>query len=184
MWHHRCVKVKMTVLSPPPQHPPSLTPCYFPVIFIVECKKMTTFASLSDARHQKHQLRPSPFSRCRTSFPAVSGRDPPKRGPPPHQLRHSLFLRKRQVEALHSSGVTGLYQYNNPRAKRDRRGTVQERGETETDRQTDRQTDRERENKNTFLCAGKSQQERKPPDPRRGRSFDLQAKDLMLYRLS
>ena len=100
---------------------------------------MTTFASLSDARHQKHQLRPSPFSRCRTSFPAVSGRDPPKRGPPPHQLRHSLFLRKRQVEALHSSGVTGLYQYNNPRAKRDRRGTVQERGETETDRQTERE---------------------------------------------
>ena len=27
-----------------------------------------------------HQLRPSPFSRCWTPFPAVSGRDPPKRG--------------------------------------------------------------------------------------------------------
>ena len=29
---------------------------------------------------QPHQFRPLPFSRCWTPFPAVSGRDPPKRG--------------------------------------------------------------------------------------------------------
>ena len=40
-----------------------------------------------------HQLRPWPFSRCWTPFWAVSGRDPPKRGPPPHQLRPLPFSR-------------------------------------------------------------------------------------------
>ena len=88
---------------------------------------------------------------------------------------------------MHSSGVTGLYQYNNPRAKRDHIGTVQESGETETDRQAERERDREkreRENKNTFLCAGKGQQERKADDPRRGRTLNLQVKVCMLYRLS
>ena len=93
-------------------------------------------------------------------FPAVSGGDPPKRGPPPHQLRPLPFsrcwtpfpagillqrsnpvsLRKRgkQVEALHSSGVTGLYQYNKPRAKRDHIGTVHKKEETETETQRGR----------------------------------------------
>ena len=40
-----------------------------------------------------HQLRPLPFSMCWTPFWAVSGRDPPKRGPPPHQLRPWPFSR-------------------------------------------------------------------------------------------
>jgi len=35
--------------------------------------------------------------------------------------------------------VTGLYQYKNPRAKRDHIGTVQESGETETDKQRERE---------------------------------------------
>ena len=39
-------------------------------------------------------------------------------------------------------------------------------------------------NKNTFLCAGKGQQERKAHDPRRGRTFNLQVKVHLLYRLS
>ena len=39
-----------------------------------------------------HQLRPLPFSRRWTPFWAVSGRHPPKRGPPPHQLRPLPFF--------------------------------------------------------------------------------------------
>ena len=43
---------------------------------------------------QPHQFRPLPFSRCWIPFPAVSGRDPPKRGPPPHQFRPLPFSRR------------------------------------------------------------------------------------------
>ena len=41
-----------------------------------------------------HQLRPLPFSRRWTLFCALSGRHPPKRGPPPHQLRPLPFSRR------------------------------------------------------------------------------------------
>ena len=43
---------------------------------------------------QPHQFRPLPFSRRWTPFPAMSGRDPPKRGPPPHQFRPLPFSRR------------------------------------------------------------------------------------------
>ena len=43
---------------------------------------------------QPHQFRPLPFSRCWIPFPAVSSRDPPKRGPPPHQFRPLPFSRR------------------------------------------------------------------------------------------
>ena len=50
--------------------------------------------------------------------------------------------------------MTGIYQYKNPRAKRDHIGTVQESEETETDRerQTDREREREKKEKTFSLC--------------------------------
>ena len=40
-----------------------------------------------------HQFRPLPFSSCWTPYCALSGRDPPKRALPPHQFRPSPFSR-------------------------------------------------------------------------------------------
>ena len=55
MLHHVCVDVPMTLLSDPHPTPPHAHPPIPPpnVMLIVWCKKMTTVASLSDARRQE-----------------------------------------------------------------------------------------------------------------------------------